>query len=232
MMTIMMMLKHLKNTFWNWRCKCRSFLCKEKIIIIRKRHNWFISCSNSIDCHTYANVMQKKNQQQIPLGIRSGESFWNLVLVSDFNKWKPAIGEKEWGEQKPVNLVIIMVLSVHWKRLQIMLLMMMPFPKNRRRKREKHLKRILSVQWLNNRDSLTLTCDTATATARDLFLSFFCFHCTLSRFIPFLLSSVVCFSRKKKIVNLWILCLLYCLFIKIRFSLLVIWQSGVCKKTK
>lgn len=177
-------------------------------------------------------LCKKKNQQQIPLGIRSGESFWNLVLVSDFNKWKPAIGEEEWGEQKPVNLVIIMVLSVHWKRLQIMLLMMMPFPKNRRRKREKHLKRILSVQWLNNRDSLTLTCDTATATARDLFLSFFCFHCTLSRFIPFLLSSVVCFSRKKKIVNLWILCLLYCLLIKIRFSLLVIWQSGVCKKNE
>lgn len=170
--------------------------------------------------------MQKRNNSKCA-GIRSGESFWKHVLVSYFNKWNERIctGGRKRRTINSVNLVIIMVLSVHWKRLQIML-MMMPFPKNyRRRPRGEHLKRILSIQWLNNRDSLTLTCDTATATSNNTR----CFSRLAFYFISFLLSQIdVCLLKLKKMVNLWILFVALHINKKLDFLFTSIFSSFFC----
>lgn len=140
--------------------------------------------------------------------------YWFLISL---NANKPL--RKNGEEKNSVNLVIILVLSVHWKRLQIMM-MMMPFPKIQERGREREEKAfksascpfsdwIIVIHWLLHAIYTAAAAATSATTRNSSLSSFSPLHFISIHFFFFLID--VCLSGKKS----WIyeFCVLCCVLL-------------------
>lgn len=157
--------------------------------------------------------MQKKrnNDERWYPGIRSENHFFSLssnvcwfLISTNTNKY---VVQKKRNRKKPVNLVIINGVISTLKTITNYDDAISKNPKPEKNKKKQIFLFILPIQWLNNRDSLTLTYYISINIGISLRLRLVSF--SSSPFIPFMyyfsLSPWMCDCvLKKKIVNLWI----------------------------